>query len=115
MNKPAPSPYQHPPRPAATQQRLRGQEARAEVTIICEARQGIRPWARVRLEDLSPQGFRIAWFKEADMTQVLRIKIPGLEMLAADVRWRRGDWLGCRFSSPLHEAVFAHIVAQAIA
>ena len=114
MTQPAPTPYPHPPRRPTAQQRLRGNDVRAEVAIICEARQGLRPWTRVRLDDLSPEGFRIAWFKEADLGQVLRIKIPGLEMLAADVRWRRGDWLGCRFASPLYEAVFAHIVAQAV-
>ena len=76
--------YQHPPaRTASKQARVRSDDTRAEVAIICEARQGLRPWSRVRLDDLSPRGFRIAWFKGADRTQVLRIRIPGLQMLAA--------------------------------
>lgn len=118
MNDPArtASPaYQHPPaRPAAKQARLRSADQRAELAIICEAKQGLRDWARVRLDDLSPRGFKIAWFKGADKTQLLRIRIPGLQMLAAHVRWHEGDWLGCEFTSPLHEAVFAHIVSQRV-
>jgi hypothetical protein len=107
--------YQHPPARAASRQaKLRSADLRAEVAIICEARQGLRPWARVRLDDLSPRGFRLAWFKGADRSQVLRIRIPGLQMLAAHVRWHEGDWLGCEFTSPLHEAVFAHIVSQRV-
>ena len=113
LNNPAPA-YRHPPaRTDARQARLRGAEPRAEVAIICEAKQGLRPWSRVRLDDLSPRGFRIVWFKGADRSQLLRIRIPGLQMLAAHVRWHEGDWLGCEFTSPLHEAVFAHIVSQA--
>jgi len=34
--------------------------ARAGITLICDVRQGARPWTQVRLEDLSPGGFRIA-------------------------------------------------------
>ena len=35
----------------------RENKVRAEVTLLCEVRQGIRPWARVRLMDISQTVF----------------------------------------------------------
>ena len=86
---------------------------RAEISIICEVRQGIRPWARVRLDNLSPTGFRIAWSPSISDRDLLKIRIPGLELLSAKVRWKSEKAIGCSFESPLYDAVFAHIVRQA--
>ena len=83
---------------------------RAEVTLLCEVRQGTAPWKMARLDDISPSGFRIAWLPEANLERPLRIRIPGLQMLAANIRWRRGKAVGCEFVEPLHIAVFEHIL-----
>ncbi|MBT0668961.1 PilZ domain-containing protein [Novosphingobium profundi] len=80
--------------------------------LICEVRQGSRPWRLVRLEDLSPEGFRIAWLPDVQAHVPLRIRIPGLQMLTAEVRWTKGDGVGCAFTAPLHVAVFEHLVRQ---
>jgi len=83
---------------------------RAGITLICDVRQGSRPWARACLEDLSPGGFRIARLPAPRMELPLRLRIPGLQMLSADIRWMRDGAVGCAFSEPLHVAVFDHIV-----
>ena len=86
---------------------------RATVSIACEVRQGSRPWRFVLLEDLSQSGFRMTWLPGMMDGVPLRIRIPGLAVLSADVRWRNNEGAGCQFSSPLHVAVFDHIRQQA--
>jgi len=85
---------------------------RASVCLWCEVRQGTRPWKRTRLEDISPDGFRIAWLPGCHPDLAPKIRIPGLEVLSADIRWKRGDGLGCQFTNPLYMGVFEHIVRQ---
>lgn len=86
---------------------------REEVILLCEVRQGTRPWALARLEDISQAGFRIAWLPNFRVDLPLRIRIPGLQLLTAHIRWQQGKAVGCEFSEPLHVAVFEHIVRQA--
>ena len=86
---------------------------RIGVILLCEVRQGTRPWVRVRLDDISPSGFRIAWMPAIDPERPLRIRIPGIQMLTAHVRWQRGKTIGCEFVETLHVAVFEHIVKAA--
>ena len=86
---------------------------RAEVTLLCEVRQGFTPWKMARLDDISQSGFRIAWLPGADLAKPLRIRIPGLQMLAAKICWQKGKAVGCAFAEPLHVAVFEHILRAA--
>lgn len=86
---------------------------RAEVTLICEVRQGTDPWAVVRLDDISQTGFRVAWLPQCKPDKPVRIRIPGLAMLTAKVVRQEGKAVGCAFAEPLHIAVFEHIVSQA--
>ncbi len=86
---------------------------RAGVSLICEVRQGVRPWVKVRLEDLSPGGFRISRLPSARMELPVRIRIPGIQLLSAHIRWSQDGAVGCEFVAPLHVAVFEHIVRSA--
>ena len=88
---------------------------RAEVTLLCEVRQGTAAWAMARLDDISPTGFRIAWLPNCISDKPLRIRIPGLSLLTANVVRRDGKSVGCAFKEPLHVAVFEHIVRRASA
>jgi len=86
---------------------------REAITLRCEARQGTREWQPVRLADISQAGFRISRPPNAiHVSEPLRIRIPGLQVLTAHVRWQDGDAIGCEFARPLHIAVFDHIVRQ---
>ena len=87
---------------------------RAKLTLLCEARQGSRPWIKVRLDDLSQAGFRITWLPQFSLGLPLRIRIPKLQVLTATIRWHEGKTLGCEFAEPLHVAVFEHIVRGAV-
>lgn len=87
--------------------------ARVGVEIVCEVRQGTRPWKAARLEDLSPGGFRIARLPDARAEVPLRIRIPGLQLLSARICWAKDGAVGCEFAEPLHVAVFEHIVKAA--
>ena len=86
---------------------------RAIVELECEVRQGTAPWRRVRLEDISPQGFRLSWFPNCRRDLPLRIRIPGLALLTAHVRWQENFEVGCQFEASLHYAVFDHLVRHA--
>ena len=77
---------------------------RATVSIACEVRQGTRPWRFVLLEDLSQTGFRMTWLPGMLQNVELRIRIPGLQVLSANVRWRTNNGAGCQFLAPLHIA-----------
>jgi PilZ domain len=83
---------------------------RRGVTLLCEVRQSSRPWQMVQLEDLSQTGFRIAWIPGANKHIPLRIRIPGMQVLSAHIRWQEGNAIGCEFTAPLYIAVFDHIV-----
>ena len=99
------------PQPPAVTRPVRRREAdRATAPIVCEVRQGVGAWRKLSLEDLSVGGFSIARFGEADPTQPVRIRIPGLHILSANVAWQKDGAIGCAFATPLYEAVFAHIV-----
>ena len=91
----------------------RNREERSRVIIDCEVRQGARPWRVTLLEDMSPNGFCIAWFPGCRPEIPLRIRIPGLQLLSANVRWQKDSSVGCEFDAPLHVAVFEHLLAQA--
>ena len=92
---------------------VRGSAKRARVHLLCEVRQGTRPWKMARLCDLSETGFRLAWLPEYAISQPLRIRIPGLGVLSAEICWHEGKQIGCSFTRPLHVAVFEHIVRLA--
>lgn len=86
---------------------------RALLVVACEVRQGTRPWQIVHLDDLSPTGFRITGLSQPSTIKPLSIRIPGMQLLSAQVRWHRGNEVGCEFTAPLHVAVFEHLVRKA--
>lgn len=97
--------------PSAPDVPLRG--IRAPINLTCEVRQGTRIWRVVRLDNLSSHGFRLAWSPDINMEMPLRIKIPGIQLLTAHIRWRTAAAIGCEFDEPLHVAVFEHLLQQA--
>lgn len=86
---------------------------RAPLTLACNVRQGQRPWAQSRLHDLSETGFCVEWIPALELQRGLWLRIPGLQLLKANIRWKRDAMMGCEFEVPLHPAVFDHIVRQA--
>ena len=48
-----------------------------------------------------------------DLQRGLWLRIPGLQWLKANIRWKRASMIGCEFESRLHLAVFDHLMHQA--
>lgn len=96
--------------PAKTDQSR--ENLRAPLCLTCEVRQGTRAWQRVVLEDLSASGFRLSGLAHPDQAKLLSIRIPGMQLLSAKIRWNAGTAIGCEFTAPLHIAVFEHLVRQ---
>lgn len=88
-------------------------QERAPFGVVCEARQGARPWQRVVLNNLSAEGFRLSGLEHTCHSMPVKVRIPGLQVLSATIRWHRGPEMGCKFSAPLHVAVFEHLVNHA--
>lgn len=88
---------------------------KAERTAIertCEIRIGQRNWHMARLLDLTPEGFRLAITGMPRVGTSLKIRMPGMAMLEAEICWARDFEVGCRFASPLSPYVFEHLVRQ---
>lgn len=101
------APRSSPPAPTngGTSQR----SVRAAVGFACEVRQGTRRWQVARLEDLSERGFRLSLFHGPSPSMPVSLRIPGMQLLTAYIRWIEGDTVGCEFAAPLHVAVFEHL------
>lgn len=87
--------------------------ARASVSLVCEVRQGHRPWQRVRLHNISAGGFCMEWMPGLEVARPVWIRIAGLSLLQANVRWKLEAQVGCEFLAPLYAPVFDHIVLEA--
>jgi len=88
----------------------RPRASRAEVSLLCEVRQGTRPWVKVLLQNISQSGFSIEWRPGFTVGQQLYIRIPGLELITAHLRRKVEDMIGCEFDARLYEPVYDHIV-----
>jgi hypothetical protein len=78
------------------------------VNLRCELRIGRGSWHCGHLIDLSATGCRLSWTAGAAVGSDVWIRIAGLETLRAEIRWQKGDEIGCRFASPLSPYVFDH-------
>ena len=94
--------------------RDRSAKNRILINLRCDVRQGNQPWITIRLENISPKGFRINALPGCHPDMPLQVRVPGIQLLTAYIRWQNGGALGCEFSRPLHVAVFEHIVRRAI-
>ena len=85
---------------------------RKPVRFRCEARIGQGAWSLVFLRDLSTHGFQMSRVLGLDICTRIRIKVPGLELLSATVRWVGEEHAGCAFSRPLSDCVLDHLARQ---
>lgn len=93
---------------------MNARATRAEVSLTCDVRQGTKPWMRIKLHDISESGFCMDWRPGLSEQHQIYIRIPGLELLVAHLRWKREGMIGCEFSSRLYPPVFDHIVRQSL-
>ena len=67
------------------------------------------------LTDLSTTGFKLSCTAQLNIHKTLFVKLPGLELLTADIKWAKNMEYGCQFRRELYHPVFEHIVKHAIA
>lgn len=91
----------------------RERAGRVPVSLVCDIRQGQRPWAHSRLLNLSENGFCVVWLPAMELNRSMWLRIPGLQLLKTNIRWRSGSMMGYEFEQHLHPAVFEHIVRRA--
>jgi hypothetical protein len=91
----------------------RRESPREALAIVCQARQANGTWLRASLRDVSIHGFQITWFPKCRTDLPVWIRLPNLAPLAAEVRWKSGNAIGCQFAQPLHPAVFDHLIREA--
>lgn len=93
-------------------QQVPRQHERAPVDKVCEIKIGLRNWHQARLKDLTPAGFRLALTDMPAIGTQLKIRLPGMAILDAEVCWARNFEAGCKFSAPLSPYVFEHLLRQ---
>jgi hypothetical protein len=86
------------------------QSDRADLDALCEIRVGMRNWHQARLCDLTPEGFRLSLTDMPAVGTALKIRLPGMTLLDAEVCWAQDFEAGCRFAVPLSPYVFEHLV-----
>lgn len=67
---------------------------------------------KVRVLDLSTEGFRIEAFVILEAGTDIWLRLPGLEPRHATVMWVEGYEAGCAFKQPLHSAVVETIAGR---
>jgi hypothetical protein len=82
----------------------------AEVHLRALGRGGYR----VRIHDLSTDGCKVELVERPAVDDEMSIKLDGLEVLEAVVRWVSGHTAGLKFKNPLHPAVL-DLVLQRLA
>lgn len=86
--------------------------ARGEVDIVIDLRESGGGRLQAQIVDISQSGCRIATVTYLNENRRIFITLPGFGPLEAEVVWRIGENYGCAFISPLHPAVYDHIVAK---
>ena len=66
----------------------------------------------VELRDLSPDGCMIDLVERPSLGELVQVKLPGLETLAARVRWVDNYVAGLKFERAIHPAVFELLVER---
>lgn len=83
---------------------------RADVAIKARLRDRGTPFD-IKIVDLSATGFRAETVHKVPIGMRCFITLPGLSGIEATAMWRNPEHVGFAFKTPLHPAVFDHIVA----
>lgn len=67
-------------------------------------------WFRTKVTDLSPAGFRLLSFVKLRVGMEVWVMFPGFDGRKARVIWVANHEAGCTFESPLHPAIYDHIL-----
>lgn len=85
---------------------------RGDVAITGEIREMGGGKHSVNIVDLSRSGYRIYSLTYIKVDKIVFLTIPGFAPLEGKIAWHEGDYYGCQFSSPIHIAIYEHIIAK---
>ena len=92
---------------------LRRQEERVPIEGSAELREPFGRTAEARILDISAGRCKIETRERPMETNAtMLVRLPGLEGLAATIRWFKDGKLGMRFERRLHPAVVDHLAAK---
>ena len=84
--------------------------SRHTVLIGVKLRRPGETWFTSRVTDLTESGFRLQSFMNLSPGMTVWVMFSGFEGRRATVTWVRAHEAGCTFDTPLHTAIFEHIV-----
>ncbi|NNC47649.1 MAG: hypothetical protein HKO13_04360 [Sphingomonas sp.] len=85
-------------------------EPREPVTCVIKARgAGLRE-TKAKLEDITRLGCRLEMFSAVNVHDEIWVRLPNLEPLRAVVCWADKFQVGVEFNTPIHPAVFEHLL-----
>lgn len=96
--------------PERTEQHTSRLHNRQTVLIGVRVRRKGESWFKSRITDMSLGGFRLLSFVKLKIGMEVWVMFPGFEGRKAHVVWTANHEAGCEFESPLHPAIFDHIV-----
>ncbi|MBH5321167.1 PilZ domain-containing protein [Aurantiacibacter sediminis] len=85
-------------------------KGRASVNLECEIKIGSRAWRKTQIKDLTPNGFQVQILDMPPRGTPIFVRMANLQMMQAEVCWTEVDKAGCKFTAPLSEYVFNHIL-----
>lgn len=83
---------------------------RGDVRIAAEIRESGAGKQKISVIDLSRSGFRMHCLFYIPHDRTVYLTLPGFASLEAHIAWQDGDYYGCEFHQPLHEAIFEHLL-----
>ena len=86
--------------------------ARYDVTVMAEVRTSGGIKTMVRVLNLSRAGFQMECLPFIPRERPIFFALPGFMPLECSIAWHSDCHYGCSFLSPLHEAIFDHIVEK---
>jgi len=96
-----------------SKQRDMRRESRNGALIAVKFRRKGETWFRTKVTDMSPAGFRLLSFVKLRVGMEVWIMFPGFDGRKARVIWVANHEAGCTFESPLHPAIYDHIIRTA--
>ena len=96
-------------KPSAAEKRS-SQRSRHTVLIGVKLRRPGETWFTSRISELSETGFRLHSFVALKPGMTVWVMFSGFEGRRAKVVWSKGHEAGCAFETPLHKAIYDHIM-----
>jgi hypothetical protein len=90
----------------------RRKTARSPIHATVQLRRSAQHSYRVQIHDISTAGCKVEFVERPALEETVWVKFEGVEALEATVRWTAEAMAGLSFIRPLHDAIFASLMAR---